>query len=183
MKQEMANATPTEGGEVSRPTLLTRFVPVYRRLGLLLTAALVLIVLSAFTSAPHAHASSGGCWSYNTWSSNATSQESTDPILYGNHDGGPKLGLGLNTCGQYILIKWSRTVCFEGCPDLYYQVDWTRPGVNGWQQFTVNDQSNSASYMYSYFKNAHLGTYYNFAVKRCFSNGCSNWSPTVGITT
>ncbi len=209
MKQEISNAISTEGSQVSRRTGLPRFVPAaataavlgtsmsqlltlshpriqfYRRMGLFLTVALVLIVLSAFTSAPQAHASGGGCWSYNTWSSNATYHESQDPILYRNNDGGPKLGLGLNSCGQYIRIKWSPECSIEGCSNsTYYQIDWRRPGLNDWQVFTVPSGQAYYGYMYSNFNNAHLGTYYDFAVTKCTpSYGCGNWSPTVRITT
>ena len=138
MKQEISNAVPTEGCEVSRRTLLTRLVTLshprmqfYRRIGLFLTAALVLILLGAFTSASPAHASGGGCWSFNTWSSSATYQQSQNPIVYGNNNGGPQLGLGLNSCGQYFRIKWSPNCSIEGCSnDTYYQFDWKRPGVN-----------------------------------------------------
>ncbi len=185
MKQEITNAIPTEGSEVSRPTLLTRFVPVYRRMGLLLTAALVLIVLSAFTSAPHAHASGSGCGSYNTWSGNATSQESNAPIIYGNDDRGPKLGLGLNSCDRFIMIKWSPECSIEGCSKgTYYQINWKRPGLDDWKYFTVPVRNSYNGYLDYNFKNAHLGTYYNFAVKKCTpSYGCEKWSPTVGIHT
>ena len=78
--------------------------------GLFLTAALVLMFLSAFTSASPAHAS-GGCWSYNTWSDSATHQESNNPIIYWNDNGGPKLGLGLSSCDQYIMYMGLSEEC------------------------------------------------------------------------
>lgn len=169
--------------------LVTRWHPrirLNRLIGLFLTAALVLMFLSAFTSASPAHAS-GGCWSYNTWSDSATHQESNNPIIYWNDNGGPKLGLGLNSCGQYIMYMWAeRGVCIDQCnPNPYYQIDWKRPGLNDWQKITVSPDQvyHSPGYMYYYLNNAHSGTYYNFAVTSCDSYGCGNWSPTVGIQT
>jgi hypothetical protein len=186
MKQEISNAVPTEGSEVSHRTLLTRLVTLSharmhfsRRIGLFLTAALVLILLGAFTSASPAHASGGGCWSYNTWSSNADWENSATPPMYGNGSR-TALGLGLNSCQQYIMIKWT-----DSGYD-YYKVDWTRPGLNGWKEFRVSGQSYDG-YMYKNFTGIYYGTSYNFAVKGCtshwYGDSCDDWSPTVGIHT
>jgi hypothetical protein len=100
--------------------------------------------------------------------------------MYGNDAHSPHLGLGLNSCQQYLMIKWSD----RGYD--YYKVDWTRPGVSGWQEFRVSGQSYDG-YMYKNFTNVHFGTYYNVAVKGCISHwygdSCDDWSPTVGIQT
>lgn len=175
MKQEISNATSTEVSQVKRHT--TRF---FRRVGLFLTAALLMIMVSAFASTSAAHASGGGCWSYNTWSHSATTQDTGTPSMYGNNANSPALGLGLNTCQHYIMVKWQD----RGYD--YYKVDWTRPGENGWKEFRVSGQSYDG-YMYKNFTNAHFGTYYNFSVKGCISHwygdSCDDWSPTVGIHT
>lgn len=176
MKQEISNAIPGEGSQVSRRTPVR--IHFYRRMGLILTAALMLILLSAFTSVSSAHASS--CWSYQTWSNSATSADNGTPQMYGRDGSSPRLGLGLNSCQQYIMIKWSD----RGYD--YYKIDWTRPGLSNWQEFRVAGQSYDG-YFYKNFPGIYYGTYYNFAVKGCISHwygdSCDDWSPTVGITT
>jgi|GEM_PF-2388312 hypothetical protein len=210
MKHEISNAIPTEGSQVSRRTRLPRFVPVAataavpatpmsqrltpsrpripfsRRMGWFLTAALVLSFLSAFTSASSAHASGGGgCMSYNTWSNNATSQYNTNPIMYQGRDT-PALGLGLNSCpgqayGNILIHMRPNEVCIEGCPD-YFQIDWQRSGSDSWQVFGSSLNADDAI-----LSPVQLGTSYEVAVKECSFSGntcrCSDWSPTVGITT
>lgn len=156
-----------------------RLIQVSLRIGIFLVAAVLLVMIQTFIATPSAHAS--GCWSSNTWSQNATSQEGQNPILYRNGQGGPRLGMLLNSCNRQFVLKWSRTICFEGCA-VYYQFDWKRPGYDTWQTFTVEDHSSNA-YQTSPFTNVQMGTYYNFAVRSCFksSGRCEAWSPTVGI--
>ena len=153
----------------------------HRRVGLFLTAILVLIVLNAFTFAPHAYASGGSCWSDNTWSTNANVGDTGTPEMFQiKGSSGPALGLRLNNCQRYIQIKWSD----RGYD--YYKVDWLRPGLNAWKEFRVSGQSYD-DYMYYTFKGINFRTYYNFAVKGCISHWygdrCDDWSPTVGIHT
>jgi hypothetical protein len=178
MKQTISNAILIEASQARSSTQLLRFS---RRMGLFLTTTLLIIIISAFAFASPAHASGGGCWSYTTWSNNSNIQDNGTPNMYGNEgSSGPSLGLGLNSCQQYIMVKWND----RGYD--YYKVDWTRPGVSGWQEFRVSGQS-YYGYMYKNFTNAHFGTYYNFAVKGCISHwygdSCDSWSPTVGIQT
>jgi len=209
MRQEISNAAvPTGGFQLRRLTRLLRSVPAatataggtsmsqlltfrhprthsYRQVGWVLIAALVLGLLNTFTSASPANASAD-CWSYNTWSNKATHQDNGTPIMYWNDGSGPRLGLGLNSCGDYIKIKWSSDCSIEGCdPSTAYQIDWKRPGIDDWQKFTVpiSGASREGPYLYHNFRNAHYGTYYNFAVARCDKYRCSDWSPTVGINT
>ncbi len=100
-----------------------------------------------------------------------------------------KLGLALNTCEDYILIKWTRIVCFEGCnPTMYYDVTWTRKTLNDeWRHFRIYDRDaawDNGSTTHR-FNNAHLGIWYDFAIRMCNEDyGCSYpWSPTVTIWT
>ncbi|MBA2286905.1 MAG: hypothetical protein H0W02_15645 [Ktedonobacteraceae bacterium] len=177
MKHTHSYASPIEDAQVSRRTLLPRFS---RHMGLFLTAALLMIMVSAFAFASPAQASGGSCWSYNTWSQSTTA-DSGNPTMYGNEgSSGPAVGLGLNSCQQYLMIKWGD----RGYD--YYKVDWTRPGVSGWQEFRVSGPS-YYGYMYKNFTNVHFGTYYNVAVKGCtshwYGDSCDAWSPTVGIRT
>lgn len=179
MKQDTFTDIPSTTSQVGYHR---RLIQVTRRIGVVLAAALLLAMVGAFVATPSAHASGGGCWSFNTWSNGATSREGQNPTLYRDNNGGPKFGLGLNSCDRTMLLKWSRIICFEGCPGLYYQIDWKRPGYDTWQKFTVADRG-GPTYMTSTFTNVHLGTYYNFAVRACMSSGCESWSPTVGIYT
>jgi hypothetical protein len=155
-----------------------------KRTGLLLTAALLLAVFS--TSAPARPAqASDSCWSYNTTANGATHQDNGTPTLYWNDKPAtPRLGLGLNTCGNYILVKWSQVCSIEGCdPSTYYKVDWWRPGLNDWKEFTVSYTELKNHYANYHFVNAHRGTYYWFAVRVCTKTCFYDWSPTVTIYT
>src|SRR6266498_819012 len=98
------DALPPEDPRVSPRTLLT---PFSRRMGLFLTAALLMILVSVFAFASPAHASGGDCWSYNTWSNQATYQDTGTPAMYGNDKNSPRLGLGLNSCQDSLMVKWS----------------------------------------------------------------------------
>jgi hypothetical protein len=183
MKQDTFTVVPSTASQVGHSR---RLIQISRRIGIVLAVAAVLLVMvGAFTTPPSAHAS--GCSSSNTWATQGAIKEGQNPVLYRNSTGGgPKLGVLLNSCEKQFTLKWSRTICFDyGCEDVYYQVYWKRPGYDTWQQFTA-DNSSSTQYKITTFKNVHLGTYYNFAVRSCHSNarGCNGtWSPTVGIYT
>ena len=122
----------------------------------------------------HTHPNSGGgCWSYHTSSSDATTATSTNPIVYGiEGSDGPSLSLAFNFCDDYIQLAYS-----SGYD--YYKIDWWRPGLNGWTQYTTTSSSSN-------FKNAHFGTQYEFAVDACtshwYGDSCTSWSPRVYIT-
>jgi hypothetical protein len=162
-----------------------------RAIGLFLAAVSGLGFLTAMAAPRAANASEveAACWSYETSATNATHQDNGTPILYWND--APvtvRLGMGLNTCENYILLKWTRIICFEGCdPGMYYQVDWRRKGLDEWQVFTVynNTLGRSSQYAIQRFNNAHRGLWYEFAVTVCTDRyGCTHgWSPTVTIWT
>jgi hypothetical protein len=163
-----------------------------KRIGFFLTAALVLGFLTAVAPAGRSEASdvkAAACWSYETSAARATHHDNGTPILYWNDDPVTvRLGMGLNTCENYILLKWSRIVCFEGCdPGMYYQFDWRRKGLDEWQVFTVHNNVLRASTWYATqrFNHAHRGAWYEFAVTVCTDRyGCTHrWSPTVTIRT
>ena len=156
------------------------------RLGVILVAAALVAGLGATSPAvPPAHADVQ-CWSYDTSATGATHQKSGTPTMYWNDGSGPKLGLGLNTCENYIAVTWSALCSFEGCsPGTYYEIDWWRPGLDGWKRLTLT--SSDAQYRYPYltyrFSNALRDTYYGFAATKCDNSGCRAWSPTVSIST
>ena len=183
------------------PQLVTRWHPwirLNRLIGLSLIATLVLIALSSiFTLTPSAHAQSqvpsnqvksqlittnfsnprsgGGCWSYDTWSNDATAVSNGTPQMYGiDGSDGPSLGLAYNSCENIIQV----TISPSGYD--YYKVHWWRPGLSGWTQYTTGNSVSNLT-------NAHYGTYYEFSADACtshwYGDSCTSWSAHVYINT
>lgn len=118
---------------------------------------------------------SGGCWSYGTWSHDATSVSNGTPQMYGiEGSDAPSLGLAYDRCDNIIQV----TISPSGYD--YYKVDWWRPGRSGWTQFTTGNSIVN-------FTNAHYGTYYEFTVDTCtshwYGDSCNAWSARVYINT
>ena len=128
---------------------------------------------------PHGAMSGGGCWSYHTFSTNATFENTAQPVVYGieNSQDAPQISVAFNFCSDYILVK----IYPEAQPSYdYYKVDWWTYGRHGWSQVTTKYTVASFAYVWH-------NSQYEFVVDACtshwYGDSCTDWSPYVFIAT